>query len=63
VLTSYAELGKASWRRRRRTSDEHHDYPTDNAAMSTLMRTLRNLRKIGFKVRALPSSSAVRSAN
>jgi hypothetical protein len=33
------------------TSDERHDSRTANAAMSTLMRTLRNLRKIGIKVR------------
>jgi hypothetical protein len=34
----------------RAATPEPHDYQTDNAAMSTLMRTLRNLRKVGFKV-------------
>jgi hypothetical protein len=32
------------------TSDEHHNRRTDDAAMSTLMRTLRNLRRVGLKV-------------
>lgn len=39
------------------------DNETYNAAMSTLMRTLRNLRKIGFKVCMLRSYTAVYSAN
>jgi hypothetical protein len=36
---------------------------TDNAAMSTLMRTLRNLRQIGFKVCVSRSFRAICSAN
>jgi hypothetical protein len=34
---------------------EHHRKQADNAAMSTLMRTLRNLRRVGFKVRVTHS--------
>jgi hypothetical protein len=48
---------------RESTSDEHHDTRTDSAAMSTLMRTLRNLRKVGIKVHSIHSIHCCRSTN